>query len=139
MSVGLLLITHNEIGHQMVLMATTTLGELPINYEIISVAADEPLDQVAQRSNSAIKRLDQGAGVLVITDLYGATPGNIACRLLGRTDIRVVTGMNLPMLLKVANYANLDLETLTQKALLGGKNGILLCNQDLCQVSPKQE
>lgn len=134
MRVGLLLITHNQIGHQMMLMATTTLGEIPINYEIISVDPDESLDQVTDRANSSIKRLDQGDGVLVITDLYGATPGNIACRLLGHANIRVITGLNLPMLLKVANYATHDLDSLTQKALLGAKRGIVLCNQDICQV-----
>jgi mannose PTS system EIIA component len=109
-----------------------------MNYEIISVASDELLEEIVDRSNRAIKRLDQNRGVLVITDLYGATPGNIACRLLGRSDIQVVTGLNLPMLLKVANYAHEDLETLTQKALLGGKNGIILCNIDLCQTKNDQ-
>lgn len=135
MSVGLLLITHNQIGQQMLLMATTTLGrELPINYEIVQVPMHEPIEKVTESAQSAIKRLNCGDGVLIMTDLYGATPGNIACRLMGSPGIRVITGLNLPMLIKIVGYVDQDLDTLTQAALKGAKEGIILCNEDLCQL-----
>jgi PTS system ascorbate-specific IIA component len=69
-----------------------------------------------------------GHGVLILTDLYGSTPGNIAKNLLVDSGFKLVSGMNLPMLIRILNYPELDLEAMAEKAVSGGKDGILLCN-----------
>ena len=71
-----------------------------------------------------------GDGVLVLTDLYGSTPSNIACKLRRHGHVRVVSGVNLPMLIRVLNYPDLDLDSLKEKALSGGRDGVLSCTSE---------
>jgi PTS system ascorbate-specific IIA component len=75
-----------------------------------------------------LKKLDQGHGILILTDMFGSTPSNIACAVSDRTDIRVVSGLNLPMLIRVLNYPALNLEELEIKALSGGQEGVVRCH-----------
>jgi PTS system ascorbate-specific IIA component len=77
-----------------------------------------------QRAKKALAALDTGDGVLVLTDLFGSTPSNIAARLLDSSRTRVVTGINLPMLIRVLNYPQLDLASLAAKAVSGGLDGV---------------
>jgi PTS system ascorbate-specific IIA component len=71
--------------------------------------------------------MDQGQGVLVLTDIFGSTPSNIAASLAEDGRIAVVAGLNLPMLVRVLNYPEDPLEGLTEKAIVGGNRGILAC------------
>jgi PTS system ascorbate-specific IIA component len=81
--------------------------------------------ELLQEAHTQIATLDTGGGVLVLTDLYGATPCNIAARLLANPKIRVVSGMNLPMLIRVLNYPDLSLDALADKAVSGGRDGVM--------------
>ena len=72
------------------------------------------------------EQLDTEAGVLVLSDLAGSTPGNVAERVARQGRVRVVTGINLPMLMRVFNYPGLDLDALARKALEGGRDGVSL-------------
>jgi PTS system ascorbate-specific IIA component len=125
MSVGLLLITHNDIGSSLLETATRTFGRCPVPAETLCVAADSDPDRLLAQARALVQGLDQGAGVLVLTDLYGATPSNIADRIEVSIPVRVVAGVNLPMLIRVLNYCGLDLEALAEKAVRGGRDGIL--------------
>lgn len=125
MSVGIIIITHEQIGHALLDVATKTLGFCPLDVEVLAVSQDAEPEAVIQQASGCIQGLDKGDGVLVLTDLYGSTPSNIACKLLGSQDIRVVTGINLPMLIKIFNYAKLELETLSEKAIEGGQSGVM--------------
>ncbi len=87
---------------------------------------DDP-DRIRHELNSNIADLDQGMGVLILTDMFGSTPSNIACTVANNKVVRIVSGLNLPMLVRVFNYANLDLEKLKQKAISGGKEGVAPC------------
>ncbi len=71
-----------------------------------------------------IAELDQGEGVLALTDLYGSTPCNVVSKLIQQHNLRIVTGLNLSMLIRVMNYPDLDLDELAQKAVSGGREGI---------------
>ncbi|CAK0770012.1 hypothetical protein CCP3SC15_4060003 [Gammaproteobacteria bacterium] len=82
--------------------------------------------------------LDQGDGVLVLTDMYGSTPSNIACRL-DSEKVRIVAGVNLPMLIRVLNYSYLSLEDLTNKAISGGRDGIIHCRPRHESAEPRCE
>ena len=130
MSVGLLLITHDRLGEQLLQTATAMLGLCPLNAEAIAVHGDGDPDAVIGVAEQILTRLQEGDGVLVLTDIYGSTPSNIAMRLLDSHRVTVVAGVNLPMLIRVLNYPRLSLDELAQKALSGGRDGVLLCKED---------
>jgi len=127
-SVGLLLITHNDIGSSLLETATRMLGTCPLNAEALAVTDDAARDQLAYRARRMAEELDTGEGVLVLTDLYGSSPSNIANSLKGLGPMRVLTGINLPMLVRVLNYPALPLSQMAEKALSGGRDGVLLCS-----------
>ncbi|HHJ14929.1 MAG TPA: PTS fructose transporter subunit IIA [Gammaproteobacteria bacterium] len=128
MTVGILLVTHGNIGAVLLQTATDVLGVCPLQACAVSAPVDCDPDWVLREAGVAADRLDQGDGVLVLTDLYGSTPGNIACRLHEQHQVRVVSGVNLPMLIRVLNYPALGLDELTHKAVTGGRDGVLTCN-----------
>lgn len=130
MSVGLLIITHNGIGNSLIKTAVSIMGHCPLEIEVISV----PLNCNPQRQNDkALKlasKLDSGEGVLILTDLYGSTPSNIArsvnvARAVNMDKSLLISGLNLPMLLRIFNYPTLDLKTMAEKAISGGQQGVI--------------
>jgi len=127
MAVGVLLITHEGIGSALIAAATRLLRQLPLQAEALEVPWDADPDALLPAASAALRRVDNGAGALVLTDLYGATPSNLAAKLarLG-TPVRRVSAVNLPMLLRVMNYAELDLDELPAVAAAGGRNGVIL-------------
>lgn len=129
MSVGLLLITHGNIGCDLAETARATFGSQPLPIAQLAVPLSGNPDMLLERARSMCEHLDQGDGVLVITDMFGSTPSNIACRLNELPRIRIIAGLNLPMLIRVLNYPDLPLEGLAEKALSGGHDGVLDCQQ----------
>lgn len=127
MAVGVLLVTHMGIGTALLGVAGKLLPQLPLKTEAFEVAFDDDPDTVLPAASAALRRVDGGDGVLVLTDLYGATPSNVAARLarLG-TPVRRVSALNLPMLLRVMNYAELGLDALPAVAAAGARNGVVL-------------
>ena len=125
MGVGVLLVTHEAMGEALVGAARHVLGRLPLPVDVIEVAASADPDNTLRDAARQARNLDEGAGVLVLTDLYGATPCNVAQRLpsLGITT-HCVSGLNLPMLLRVLNYPEQSLDELAQTAASGGRGGI---------------
>lgn len=127
MTVGLLLITHNDIGSALLATATKMLGECPLQAQALSVAEDSEPDRLLSRAQEIAERIDTGAGVLVLTDMFGSTPSNIANGLQIGPRYRVLAGVNLSMVVRVLNYPALSLTDLAAKALSGGKDGVLIC------------
>jgi PTS system ascorbate-specific IIA component len=124
MNVGILMITHSDIGKQMLLTATSVFGKNPFRVEILSVDNyDQPSD-VKELGQKYVKFLDQGRGVLILTDIIGTTPSNIA-KSIDYKNIRVVAGLNLSMLLNVFNYSTDSLNQLANRAVDGGITGIM--------------
>jgi PTS system ascorbate-specific IIA component len=126
MAVGILLVTHEGIGTALAAVATTLLRTLPLRVEAFEVPFEGDPDVLLPQASAALRRADGGDGVLVLTDLYGATPSNIAARLarLG-TPVRRVSALSLPMLLRVLNYPELPLDELPAVAAAGARNGVL--------------
>ncbi len=91
--------------------------------EAIDVKADQDISDVNRMALEAINRLDNGSGVLVLTDVLGGTPSNCCYQLSAQHDVQVIAGVSLPMLLRAITYRKSDLETVIEKALSGGKNG----------------
>jgi PTS system mannose-specific IIA component len=127
MSVGVLLITHSGIGSALLSVVQRLLNPLPLRTEALEVPFDADLDNLLPAASAALRRVDDGDGVLVLTDLYGASPSNLAARVarLG-TPVRRVSALNLPMLLRVMNYAELELDQLPAIAAAGARNGVIL-------------
>ena len=124
MNVGILIITHSDIGKQMLLTATSVYGTNPFRVEILSVDNFDQPNDVIQLGQKYVNFLDKGNGVLVLTDIIGTTPSNIAKSIKHR-KIKVVAGLNLSMILNVFNYPNFSLKKLADKAIEGGVEGIM--------------
>ena len=127
MSVHLILVTHGKIGKTMLAAASLTFGQLPLPTTTLAVSSDCDAETLGEQLCRLIERLNNDDGILLLTDLFGATPCNIACNLPKQDNIRIVCGLNLPMLIRIMNYATLELEPLTEKAVTGGQAGIMLC------------
>lgn len=127
MSVGVLLMTHEAIGAALAGAARHVLGNLPLDLDVIEVKASADPDSTLTEAIRQGRGLDTGEGVLVLTDLYGSTPCNVAQRLpaLG-LNMHSVSGLNLPMLLRVLNYPEQSLDELAQTAASGGRGGIFI-------------
>lgn len=125
MSVGVLIVTHERLGVALLESARQALGRYPLQTEVLGVGADCDPEALYTRANGLSAALDEGDGVLVLTDLYGSTPSNVAERLVGaRPRLRLVAGLNLPMLIRVFNYPAMGLEGLVDKAVSGGRDGV---------------
>lgn len=135
--IGLLLITHYGIGDALLDVARSTFGKtLPLEAEILSVSQNPKPAELIVQAQGLLDKLDEGAGVLVITDMFGSTPSNISTGLLkAGFNVAVVAGLNLPMLIRILNYPQLSLNALAEKALSGGKEGVFY--PYTAQVAPK--
>ena len=126
MSVGVLIITHGDIGQAIYDATVTVIGSSPLRTEIVSVEFNQEPGSILEHLKNVNTNLDSGDGVLVLTDMYGATPSNIACGL-DQKQFTVVSWLNLPMLIRLMNYPTLSLTELNDKALSGGQEGIIYC------------
>lgn len=126
MSVALIIIAHAPLGTAVLNVATGTLGQLPLPCAVLDIEPDCDPDEQRRYASELAARLDVGDGVLVLTDLYGSTPSNIASSLLLQQKRRVVSGLSLPMLIRTMNYGDLDLDALTDKAVSGGRDGVVV-------------
>jgi PTS system ascorbate-specific IIA component len=123
--IGLFLITHTSYGESLIQCACHVLNRRPPQIVQLGVAAqDDPLD-VLPLAQNLLQLVDGGEGVLVMTDIYGATPANIAMKLLEPGRVEGIAGVNLPMLLRALTYRDKDMETLLARATTGGRDGIL--------------
>ena len=123
MKVGILLVTHSDIGKQLLLTATSVFGKNPFQVELLSVDNYDQPDDVKELAEKYVKFLDNGAGVLVLTDIIGTTPSNIASSI-NHKKIKVIAGLNLSMILNVFNYPEDSLDQLLTKAIEGGIQGV---------------
>lgn len=123
--IGILLITHGSYGEALVQNACHVLNKRPIQLNQLGVAAqDDPLD-LLPLARQMRELVDDGDGVLVLTDIFGATPSNLALKLLEPGRIEGIAGVNLPMLLRALTYRERGMETLLTRAIAGGRDGVI--------------
>jgi PTS system mannose-specific IIA component len=123
--IGVLLITHGSFGESLVQNVCHVLNKRPPLIAQLGVAAqDDPLD-ILPLARLLLREVDSGEGVLVMTDVFGATPGNLALKLLEPGRIEGVAGVNLPMLLRALTYREKGMETMLQKAISGAHDGVV--------------
>ena len=128
MNVGLLIIAHNRIGEELIATASAILGNKIPPVQSISIPAElDPADlgRYADQIRDTIVDMNAHKSVLIMTDIYGATPNNLARYFANDLNAEVVSGINLPMLLRVLNYCGEDLNHLVIKAIEGAQKGIV--------------
>jgi PTS system ascorbate-specific IIA component len=123
--IGVLIIGHDTLPESLAAAVTHVLGGRPMQFEVLPVdCTDDPLD-ILPRAKAAVAKLDTGDGVLVFSDIYGATPCNLVGKLVEPGRVEAVAGVNLPMLVRAFTYRGKDLETMVKKAVSGGCEGVL--------------
>jgi PTS system mannose-specific IIA component len=126
MTIGLMLVSHGPLGEVLLDIAVKSLSVCPLATDTLSIPLDADPEALLNRARRIIYELDSGDGVLVLTDIFGATPSNIACKLANHHHVMVVAGLNLPMLMRVLNYPQLSLAELAERAVDGGRQGVML-------------
>lgn len=126
--IGVILVTHADYGASLLRAAEFILGPLQ-DCASISVDVSLEVDETVKRLNEAVKRLDTGRGVMILTDMFGGTPTNLSLALLGKCNVEVLTGVNLPMLLKVFGARQGELATLAHEAKEAGTKGIVAAGE----------
>ena len=127
MTVGIVLITHGQLAAQLLDIAENILCQriAPVTrVEVPANISPQVLGEYADRVRDTMAAANAGSGVLVLTDIRGATPDNLARHFSEQCDARVVSGVNLPMLLRVLNYREQSLQQLCDTASSGGQSGI---------------
>ena len=111
--VGVVVVTHCHLAEELIAAAQLVVGEDLKQFQPVSIDPKEGSEEIRTKIISAIRKADEGQGILILTDMYGGTPSNISLSFLEEKKIEVITGVNLPMLLKLATYQNdMDLESL---------------------------
>ncbi len=122
---GILLVTHNGLGDSFADCVKHVLGEVPSNLKVLSVLAGDDPHQKLLEGQLLIKQLDTGGGVLILADVFGATPSNIGRQLCHAERVIGVAGLNLPMLLRVVCSPDRPLPELAEIAVDGGRECIV--------------
>jgi len=132
--IGVLIISHGSLGESMIHAASHVLGKRPLRVRQVGVTVHDDPDAMLAQARELVRSLDDGGGVLILTDIYGATPGNIALRLLEPGRVEGVSGMSLPMLVRALTYRDRPLAAVVEKALSGGHEGVLHMTIDPCNA-----
>ncbi|MDH3319841.1 MAG: PTS fructose transporter subunit IIA [Betaproteobacteria bacterium] len=130
--IGVLILSHGAIGETLLASAAQILGAPPAQTAALGVARGDDPETVLARAREMAARLDDGSGLLVLTDMFGATPCNVASRLLADGRVEGVSGVSLPMLVRVLSGRNESLPAVVRRALSGGADGVVHMNSDSC-------
>jgi mannose PTS system EIIA component len=123
--IGILIITHGTLGESLIHCASHVLNKRPTRLKQLGVTAqDDPLLLLPQ-ARAMVKELDDGDGVLILTDMYGGTPSNMSEKLLLPGRVEGVAGVSLPMLIRALTYRDKSIDLMVTKAVSGGCEGVL--------------
>lgn len=131
--VGILIISHGALGEALIQAASHVHGKPLEGVAQLKVTAQDDPDAVLAQARELIWRLDTGQGVLIMVDMFGATPGNITARLLAAGKVEGISGASLPMLVRALTYRESTLAVVVDKAMSGGREGVVHMNTDCCR------
>jgi PTS system ascorbate-specific IIA component len=123
--IGILIITHGTLGESLIHCASHVLNKRPPRLKQLGVTAQDDPALLLPQARALAKELDEGVGVLILSDMYGGTPSNLAAKLVMPGKIEAVAGVSLPMLIRVLTYRDRDLQTIVTKAISGGCEGVI--------------
>ena len=122
--IGLVLVSHGRLAQELLAAMEHVVGPQE-RVRVVSIGPDDDMEQRRQEILEAVEAVDEGDGVIVLTDMFGGTPSNLAISLLGRPRLEVIAGINLPMLIKLASTrAELPLEEAVSAAAEAGRRYI---------------
>ena len=128
--VGILLITHNGLGDSLADCVRHVIGRVPDNLRALPVYADDDPQRKEEEARALVAQLDTGSGVLLLCDLFGSTPCNIARRLHQPGRVEGLAGVNMPMLLRAVHYSDQPLQEVARKALESGRDCMIPIHSD---------
>ena len=127
--IGLLIVTHCDLGKELLNAAEFIVGKIEA-VDTIAITETSGTDLLRKKIEAKVSALDKGDGVLILTDMFGGTPSNLSLSFLKETEIEVLTGVNLPMVIAIVqNRANCKVTVLAEKAQEAGKMGISLASK----------
>jgi PTS system mannose-specific IIA component len=130
--IGVVIVTHCRLAEELIAAAKLVVGEELKHFQPVSIGPSEGTEDIREKIIGAIRKVDEGQGVLILTDMYGGTPSNISLSFLEDKKIEVITGVNLPMLLKLATHPHeMDLEKLAVFITEYGQRNINLASEVL--------
>ncbi|MDH5611107.1 MAG: PTS sugar transporter subunit IIA [Gammaproteobacteria bacterium] len=124
MSVALLLVSHKGIASNLLNTAASIVNDRPTNIAYVEVPMDASVDTIKKNIQEKLDQFDQRKEVLILTDIYGATPSNIASCFISNKNTQLISGLNLAMIIKAINYRSLPLTELVEKIIQGGRQSI---------------
>ena len=130
--VNIIVMAHAEIANSFAYCVEHILSKRIANLHILAVKKTEDIDSILNRANEFIVKIGADSDILILTDLYGATPSNIAQKILKPGSIELITGLNLPMLIRAISYAKNGIRVCVDKALEGGVSGIIHVGGMIC-------
>ncbi|MCB5188331.1 PTS fructose transporter subunit IIA [Methylobacillus caricis] len=131
--IGILIIAHGTLGESLIHCASHVMGSRPQLLRQLGVGTHDDPNVLLPQALQMIRELDEGQGVLILSDIYGATPCNLVSRLLIPGHVEGVAGVNLPMLVRALTYRNANIMTLVEKAISGGRDGVVHFSKDACK------
>ena len=127
--VGALVVTHGQLGQELVSAAQAIVGEVS-HMAAVSIGWNDDVEESKKKIEQGVSEVDQGKGVIVLTDMFGGTPSNLSLPLLKRNELEIITGVNLPMVVKLANQSGADsLSELVSKVKKQGQSHISIASE----------
>ena len=123
--IGILILSHGTLGESLIHCASHVLNKRPPRLKQLGVTAQDDPALLLPQARALVNELDEGAGVLILSDMYGGTPSNLASKLVAPGKVEAVAGVSLPMLIRVLTYRDRDLPTIVTKAISGGCEGVI--------------
>jgi mannose PTS system EIIA component len=123
--IGILIIAHGDLGNSLIHCASHVMGKKPPQLHCLAVSMHDDPNALLPQAQKMLAQLNTGDGVLVLSDMYGATPCNMVAKLLQPGAVEGVAGVNLPMLVRVLNYRDKNLKACVEKAISGGRDGVV--------------
>jgi mannose PTS system EIIA component len=128
--IGVLIIAHGNFGDSLIGCMTHVLGKRPDAIAALQVSGTDSPRELMPTAQRMIEALDDGEGVLIITDIFGATPSNLASKLLVPGKVEAVAGGNVPMLVRAMTYRTKGMDTLLKRVVAGGCEGVFHMEAD---------
>jgi PTS system mannose-specific IIA component len=127
--VGALVVTHGQLGQELVSAAKAIVGDIS-HMAAVSIGWNDDVEESKKKIEQGVSEVDQGKGVIILTDMFGGTPSNLSLPLLKRNELEIVTGVNLPMVIKLANQPGADsLSELVSKVKKQGQSHISIASE----------
>ena len=127
--IGIVLVTHGRLADEFRNAVEHVVGAQQ-NFDTVSIGADDDMEKRRQDIVDAVKRCDTGSGVIILTDMFGGTPSNLAISVMDSGRVEVIAGVNLPMLIKLSSIrVNNDMATALEEAQAAGRKYINVASQ----------